>query len=330
MEGDLLNDRLVQWGDRLVASKKLPSIATQVWHQGTKVHTSLCGFSDVEAGKRLTGDELYVMASCTKIATSIAALQLYERGLFELHDHVSRYIPSFHHPPQVLNAQGTLEDARSRITMLHLFTHTSGLTYPFMTRTAHGDINLVAAKYTEEKVYGGKDLEEVVNKLATMPLVSHPGEDWNYGMSIDVLGRVVEVISGQTIDVYLKENIFVPLRMNDTCFLQRLDPAMESRLHKGYAVLPDDASALVKTYHNGQMFGLPDPFTDLLNLGRPNGDMRQGFMEPGGGLVSTLDDFGRFAQCLCNGGSLDGQRVLGSRTVDFMAMDHLPRSCRWG
>ena len=229
---------------------------------------------------------------------------------------------------QVMDSEGKLEDAHSPITMLNLFTHTSGLTYPFMTALCTGAPNPVASRYMKEKIYGSKDLEEVVEKLATMPLVNHPGEWWNYGMGIDVLGRVVEVLSGCPLDVYFEENIFAPLRMQDTHFMQRLEPSMEGRLHKGYAMLPDDPSISPATYNDGEIIALPNVFADFLNLGRPNGDLRQGFLEPGGGLVSSLDDWGRFAQCLCNGGSLDGQRILGSRTIEFLSMNHLPRECK--
>jgi CubicO group peptidase (beta-lactamase class C family) len=230
-------------------------------------------------------------------------MMLYEEGAFELKDPVARFIPSFANTKVYRSGSAqnpVLEPQVEPMRIWHLLTHTSGLTYGFHHATP------VDAMYRaggfEWGNPPGEDLEQICERFAGFPLLFQPGSEWNYGVSTDVLGRVVEVASGQTLDAFLQARIFDPLGMNDTAFVAKdLD-----RLAALYIPMPGTLQAT-------RMDAMGDA-----------AKTKPAYLSGGGGLVSSATDYHRFATMLLNGGELDGVRLLGSRTVEYMAQNHLP------
>ena len=274
---------------------RLPGWLVLIARDERIVHLSTYGRRDVEADLPVELDTRWRIYSMTKPITSVAAMSLYEEGAFELKDPVSRFLPAFA-DVRVHGAGPAAEPVR----IWHLLTHTSGLTYGF--HRAHP----VDELYRE----AGFDLQSPAMDLATacdtwaaLPLLFEPGSEWNYGVSTDVLGRLVEVLTGMPLDVALRQRVLDPLGMDDTSF----------------HVAGDDAlSKLAALYAPGG--GAPARI-DLL------GDEIKApptFLSGGGGLASTAADYHRFATMLLRGGELDGVRILSPRTVAFMARNHLP------
>jgi CubicO group peptidase (beta-lactamase class C family) len=315
----ILASRIENWADSYVADGSLPCVATAVSVNNEVIYEGRSGWKDEQSGTKLTGNETFAMASCTKVVTAVAAMQLYEQGLWSLDDPISKFIPSFAQMPGVIkpkngayinDGEHEIEPLSRPVTMRDVLTHTSGVTYSFMTVLSSGAINLAAPLHNTHKVDAAKSLEEMVDILATIPLVHQPGASWNYSMGIDIVGRVVEVISGQTLDVYFDEHIFQPLGMTSTAFAQRLTDDMKQRAVTGF----------VWGGKRGAKF--PMPAENMLTAGEA--------LNPGGGLYSTLEDFLLFAQMLANRGMGKNGRVLGSRTVEFMSQNHLPEGCARG
>ena len=269
------------------------------------VHSSGRGFRDREAGAALSPDAIWRVFSMTKPITSVAAMMLWEEGAFELKDPVSRFIPEFA-AQQVWRGGSSnrpdLEPAARPMEMWHLMTHTSGLTYGFMY--AHPLDELYRRAGFEWGVPHNTDLAGVCARVAGLPLLFQPGTEWNYSMSIDVLGRVVEVISGQTLDEFFRTRIFEPLGMVDTGF--SVPEAKVDRLAALYGA------------HPGTGLAVPMAAAGAAVLQPPAAHMG------GGGLVSTMADYLRFAAMLRRGGELDGVRLLAPRTIRFMTQNHLP------
>jgi CubicO group peptidase (beta-lactamase class C family) len=284
---------------------RLPGWLLAVTRAGRVVHVSTYGQRDVEAALPVELDTVFRIYSMTKPITSVAAMMLYEEGAFELKDPVSRFIPSFADVRvyrEGSSLRAVTEPAAEPMRIWHLLTHTSGLTYGF--HYTHPVDAMYRAAGFEWASPPGMDLADCCDAWAGFPLLFQPGTEWNYGVSTDVLGRVVEVISGQSLDRFFDERIFTPLGMDDTAFF------VDER----------DAERLAALY-------MPDPATgratrlDLLgDLARKRPRAHMG----GGGLVSTAADYHRFTQMLLNEGELDGVRLLGSRTVRYMTENHLP------
>jgi len=290
---------------RYVDDGRLPGWLVSVARHGKIAHLSTAGHRDVESALPVELDTIWRIYSMTKPLTAVAALTLWEQGGFELKDPVSRYIPAFAETKVWRGGSSTapvLDPMTEPMQLWHLFSHTAGLTYGFMF--AHP----VDALYRKAGFEFGQpldtDLAGVVDKLAELPLLFQPGTEWSYSMGLDVLGRVIEVITGTSFDEYLRANVLEPLGMNDT----------------GWSVPETDASRLAALY-------APHPATrratrlEVMGQGAlraPKAHMG------GGGLVSTAHDYHRFAQMLVNHGSLDGVRVLAPSTVQFMASNHLP------
>ena len=282
---------------------RLPGWLLLVSRYGQVAHIASAGQRDVEAGLPIEHDTLFRIYSMTKPITSVAAMMLYEEGAFELKDPVHRYIPSYR-DARVYTQGSALRAATVPATepmrIWHLLTHTSGLTYGF--HHTHPVDAMYRAKGYEWGWPEGTDLAGACDEWASMPLLFHPGAEWNYGVSTDVLGRVVEVASGQSLDEFFQERIFGPLGMTDTGFWA------------------NDLDRLAALY-------TPNPATrqamriDVLgNAARAKPSLLSG----GGGLVSTAHDYHRFAQMLLHNGELDGVRLLGPRTVEYMTRNHLP------
>lgn len=300
-------DRLARIEDHLerqyLQKDKLPGTLTLVARRGKVAYLKAQGLMDVERNKPVARDTLFRIYSMTKPITSIAMMQLYEQGYFLLSDPVHKYIPSWKnlrvYQSGVYPNFMTSRPERD-MTIRDLMTHMSGLTYGFMNRT-----NIDAA-YRELKLDGSRslNLELLVETLGTLPLEFSPGTAWNYSVATDVLGYLVQVLSGKPLDAYFHEHIFAPLNMVDTGF------------KVGAAKL--DRFAACYQYQPGDRYVLQDDPQDSYFAGE------SAFLSGGGGLVSTVDDYYNFAQALANGGVLEGERIIGRRTLEFMRMNHLP------
>ena len=289
---------------RYVDDGRLPGWLVLVARDGQIAHLSTYGRRDVEHGLPIETDTVFRIYSMTKPITSVAAMMLYEEGAFELKDPVSRFIPSFA-DLRVYAAGSALkpetEPATEPMRMWHLLTHTSGLTYGFH-HTHPVDAIYRAAGY-EWGSPPGVDLARACDTWASLPLVFQPGAEWNYGVSTDVLGRVVEVIAGQTLDQFFRQRIFEPLGMNETSF----------------SVGAADVDRLAALYIPG-----PEGKATRMDLFGDQAKSPPELLSGGGGLVSTAADYHRFTQMLLRGGELDGVRLLGTRTLDYMTDNHLP------
>ena len=297
--------RLDCYLDAYVAAGRQKGSLIAITRHGKVAHLSLRGHRDDAAGLPVGVDTIWRIYSMTKPITSVAAMMLYEEGKLSLFDPVAKFIPSFENLR--VYRQGSVATmisvpASEPMLIWHLMTHTSGLTYDFyfnhpvdeMYRNA-GFGTPVAAEYT---------LAEACDRWAAIPLLFEPGTEWNYSVSTDVVGRVVEVASGQSLDHVFATRIFEPLGMHDT----------------GFSVRAENRDRLTRLY-------APDPSTRQAiaapNLERHPVDHPK-MLSGGGGLLSTAADYQRFTQMLIRRGELDGVRLLAPRTVDLMAANHLP------
>jgi CubicO group peptidase (beta-lactamase class C family) len=289
---------------RYVDDGRLAGWTIAVSRRGRVAHLSHYGLADLEERRPVADDTIWRIYSMSKPITSVAALMLYERGALELTDPVSRYIPAFAdmrvYQGGSAASPGTVP-ATEPVRIWHLLTHTAGLTYGW--HHAHAVDEIYRAKGFEFGSPHGLDLAGACEVWAQVPLLFQPGTEWNYSVATDVLGRVVEVASGQSLDAFFAEHVFRPLGMNDT----------------GFSVPEDDVERLAALYG-------PNPAGGLLR-NRSMGDAATRapkFLSGGGGLVSTAGDYHRFTRMLARGGELDGARLLGPRTVAYMTRNHLP------
>jgi CubicO group peptidase (beta-lactamase class C family) len=289
---------------RYVDDGRLPGWLVLVSRRGRIVHLATCGRRDLEADLPVETGTRFRIYSMTKPVTAVAAMQLYEQGAFALKDPVSAFIPSFADLAVYRDGPASnprTEPATRPLLLWHLLTHTAGLTYGF--HHAHPVDELYRAAGFEWAPPEGRDLAACCEDWAGLPLLFEPGSEWNYSVASDVLGRVVEVVSGQPLDRYFDEHVFGPLGMADT----------------GFWVEGEAAGDLAALYVAGPQ-GRPARFDELGRRALRRPDCPDG----GGGLVSTAADYHRFTQALLRGGELDGARLLGSRTLAYMARNHLP------
>ncbi len=291
-----------------IADGQLAGGVMLVLRDGKAVHLRPYGLRDREAGTPMTTDTIFRIASMTKAVTTVAVMMLYEEGRFLLDDPLHRYIPAFEHMQvAVANPEGSdppfrLEPARRPITIHHLLTHRAGLTYGNGVARSRYEAAGLTGWYFADRA---EPIGAAIERLATLPLHAHPGEAWQYGYSTDVLGYLVEVVSGMPLDRFFRERIFEPLGMTDTHFF--LPPEKADRLANVYGLRDGE---LVLEESNAT--------TDYLN------GPRQCF-SGGAGLLSTTTDYGRFLQMLLNGGELDGVRLLSPKTVELMRSIAVPR-----
>lgn len=274
-----------------------------VYHKGI-------GYDDRDAKTPMRRDAIFRIASQTKAITSVAVMTLFEEGKFLLDDPISKYIPSFKEP-QILDkfnetdSSYTTRPAKREVTIRDLLTHTSGISYPMI-----GGKEMVAI-YAKNDIPSGigtpqKKLSEAIIKLGKMPLVHEPGEKFTYGLNVDVLGYLVEVLSGKSLDVFFKERIFEPLGMKDTYFY--LPPQKRDRLVKLYS---EDENGKMIVAENRPGFDNDYPKAD-------------GVFYPGGaGLASTAYDYAVFLQMLLNGGQYNGKRILSPAVVNLMIQNQI-------
>ncbi len=302
-----LDRRLARWVD----DGQLPGFLVTVARHGKLVHIGRGGLRDMEAGLPVEDDTRWRIFSMTKPITSVAAMMLYEEGAFELTDPISKWLPEFAETRVYVagSAQKPVTVPQIEpIRVWHLLTHTSGLSYGF--HHAHPVDAIYRAMGHEWGTPRGADSAEVCRQWAAAPLVFQPGSEWNYGVSTDVLGRLVEVLSGQTLDEFFAARIFAPLGMRDTSFGLRPedDPASLARLYLATPGKPGGPSS-----------GMT--FSEAMDRGAHR---KAAFLSGGGGLVSTAGDYLRFMEMLRRGGSYDGGRLLSPRTIALMASNHLP------
>ncbi len=295
---------------RYVDDGRLPGWLVAVARHGQLGHVATYGQRDVEAGLPVETDTIWRIYSMTKPVTAVAALALWERGGFELNDPVRWYLPSFARLRVWRGGSAVrpeTEPVTEELRMWHLFTHTSGLTYGFMQ--SHPVDALYRKAGFEWGVPTGVDLAGVCELLADLPLVFQPGTEWNYGMSTDVLGMVVQSITGEPFADFVQREVLDPLGMADTTWW--VDEAHADRLAALY--IPNPA-----TQHPAKRVALRYDAMGGAALSAPSATMG------GGGLCSTAGDYVRFAEMLRGRGVLEGRRVLAPSTVDFMASNHLP------
>ncbi len=283
---------------------KLAGFVTLVARKGQVAHLAAHGVMDIESARPMQTDSIFRIYSMTKPITSVAAMMLYEEGRFQLDDPISRYLPAFAGAKVYTGGSARKPEtvaAERPVSFRDLFTHTSGLTYGFMGTSP------VDAMYRLNELDGGAtelSTAEFMNRLAEMPLQFHPGTRWNYSMSTDVLGHLVEVISRQSLDEFFRTRIFEPLGMPDTGFT--VPAAKVDRFTANYSKRKDT-----------NLFVADAPKTSRYLKARK-------FLSGGGGLVSTAADYLRFCSMLQNKGELDGVRLLGRKTVEYMTLNHLP------
>jgi CubicO group peptidase (beta-lactamase class C family) len=294
---------------RYVDKGLVPGVVTLVARRGRVVYFDALGYRDVESKAPMTTDTIFRIASMTKPIASVALMMLYEEGYFLLSDPIAKFLPEFANmkvaqvapPAETGGAPYKLVPATRPITFKHVLTHTAGFpnAYRGITREEY------AKNYTRKNT--SETMTDVVKRLATMPLNFNPGDAWEYGPATDVVGRLVEVISGMTLDEYFQKKIFAPLKMTDTHFY--LPAAKLNRFAANYE--PDK--------NNSNKIKLVES---------PNAESRwikepHNYFSGAGGLLSTATDYVRFHQMMLGGGELDGVRILGRKTVELMTTNHI-------
>jgi CubicO group peptidase (beta-lactamase class C family) len=289
-------------------------INTLIARRGKVVHAGEFGWRDKEAGSPMTADTIFRLYSMTKPIVCVALMTLLEEARFTLIDPLAKYIPAFG-TVKVMEADGSLVAPVRPILIRDLMTHMSGLSYHFVEESGVGKM------YNEAKLFDAQcSLEAGIEDLARFPLAFQPGSRWRYSVGIDVAARVIEVISGRPLGVFLRERLFEPLEMADTAF--GVAPEKRGRLAAMYG-RPD---VLVPGPTMGSEFAAwMNGVNDRIDVSKSYPvDSPDVFVRGGHGLFSTIGDYFRFAQMLANGGELDGERILGRKTLELMHLNHVP------
>jgi CubicO group peptidase (beta-lactamase class C family) len=290
-------DRLNRHFDGYVDDGRLAGYLLSIARHGEVAHLRTYGLADREAGRAVDARTVWRLHSMTKVVTAVAVLMLYENGQLQLTDPIERFLPAFAEPRVYVDAD-TTRPANGPIRVWQLLSHTSGLSYPLF------DANPVDALYRAAGLGStseGSSLTEVVDRYGSLPLLFDPGTRWYYSVASLILGRLIEVVSGQELDAFLAERIFGPLGMPDTGFTLAKD-----QLHRAAAMYGPDAA--------GQAVPIPSPSMA----------QRPSVLSGSGGLVSSAADFHRFIEMLRQRGEHDGVRLLAPRTVDLLAGNHVP------
>ena len=296
-------DRIGPWMRGYVDDGRLPCAMTLVARHGEIAWFDFCGSADVERGLDLREDTIFRIYSMTKPVTAVAVMMLYEEGRFQMDTPLASFLPEFADMEVHVSGEGArlkTEPASGPITIAQLLTHTSGLTYGFL------DEGPVGAIYRDRQLDfhpHRRSLVETVEDLATVPLAHQPGARWNYGVSFDVLGRLVEAVSGLPFDRFCEERIFSPLGMTDTSF-----------------AVPDEKLDRFAALYQADGKG---GFSLIENAERTGYGSRVKLQSGGGGLMSTMSDYFRFTECLRRGGMLGSARLLGRKTVAYMTSNQI-------
>ncbi|MFT6086266.1 MAG: CubicO group peptidase (beta-lactamase class C family) [Glaciecola sp.] len=280
---------------------KLAGIMTLVSRNNQAVHFAAQGMQDIAAGKPMQRDTIFRIYSMSKPITAVAALTLWEQGKFHMNDPIAMYLPELANLKVYVSGNGEnmlVEDAKSPVRIIDLFTHTAGFSYGF----SGSEVDKI---YRASPMMQGKATREnVLSELAKIPLNHQPGTQWNYGVNTDVIGFLVEKLTGMKLGEYVKQQILDPLNMQDTGFYVPAEKA--HRLSQIYSNNKEGKTAIMET----------EPLGDFLT----DPEIHNG----GGGMVSTMDDYLTFARMLINSGEVNGVRILGRKTVEYMRSNHLP------
>lgn len=296
-------ERLDEQMHEFVDNGQLSAVHSAIIRKGKLVHWDTYGHEDVDSADPLKDNTIWRIYSMTKPIVSVAAMMLYEQGHFQLNDPLHKYIPEM----KDLNVHvggGKVEKAKRSIRIVDIFRHTSGIGYGW------------SGGYVDS-LYAGTDrrsmetIEGLVKGLSKLPLYSEPGDHWRYGLSTDVLGYLVEVLSGQPLDEYLQEHIFTPLMMTDTHF--EIPDSKDDRFITNYTT--DRETGKLKVIDAPSF----SPYCKEVT-----------FFSGGGGLASTAEDYLRFCQMLIRGGELEGERLLSPKTIELMTQDHSAHSAHHG
>jgi len=292
-----INDKMQEYIDE----GKLAGIVTLISRNNQTVHFSAQGMQDKAVGKPMQRDTIFRIYSMSKPITAVAALRLWEQGKFHMNDPIAKYLPELENLKVYVSGSGEnmlLEDAKSPVRIIDLFTHTAGFSYGFSGSE-------VDKLYRSSAMIQGKTTREnVLSELAKLPLNHQPGTQWNYGVNTDVIGFLVEKLSGMKLGDYVKQEILGPLNMHDT----------------GFYVPAEKAHRLSAIYHNDKEGKMAILENESLGDFLSDPAIHNG----GGGMVSTMDDYLTFARMLLNNGEVNGVRILGRKTVEYMRTNHLP------
>ena len=314
MSGSRL-ERIAPVMESYVGERGVAGISTMISRRGEIVHAEQFGFQDTEAGTPMAPDTIFRIYSMTKPIVSTALMLLHEEGAFQLENPVAQYLPAFG-ATKVSADDGTLVDQVRPMQIRDLLSHTSGLTYDFLAD------NPVSQLYRDARIMNDatRPLDTLIDELATLPLAFQPGTRWHYSVGIDVAARLIEVLSGQALGDFLRARLFDPLGMGDTGF-----GVPDSQLERVSAMygLPDligenySATELMEAAFSG--------FNERIDVSATYPTSTPDVFQRGGlGLFSTTSDYMRFAQMLANGGTLDGERIVGRKTLELMHTNHLP------
>ena len=300
-------ERLSQLSERYVEQGRVPGIVHLVLRNGEIVHYEAVGQRGANDSTPMKRDDLFRIYSMTKPITSVAAMQLYEQGKFQLSDPVTKFVPELKNL-SVLNEDGTTSPSERTMTMHQLLMHTAGFSYGF-----HPLRDPIDKLYLAADLQKSTDLDAFASNLAALPLRSEPGEVYHYSVAVDITGLIVQRLSGLPLDEYIDRHILKPLQMNDTFFEVPSDK--RHRFVQNHIINPQTGSLVDIAY-------APAPYgyrkgvamSDYFDVSLISG---------GGGLVSTAMDYARFAEMMRRGGTLDGVRILGPKTVSFMTRNHL-------
>lgn len=287
-----------------IGNKRIPGASVMVYKDGEICFDKQYGYADVENGKKISKDTIFRLYSCTKPITATALMILFERGELDLEYPLHRYIPAYKNM-KIVDEQGNLTDCNTDITIRDLLNMTSGLVYPggWFEAGRHAE-PLFEEIISKLDTPDALTTQEIARRMAELPLFFEPGKMWNYGTSADVLGAVIEIISGMKLSDFMKKEIFEPLKMKDTGFYVKSEKW--DRFSKLYMPTEDGISL-----YEGNHLGITDYKAP------------PAFESGGAGLVSTVDDYMRFTRMLLNGGELDGVRILSENTVAFMTQDQM-------
>ncbi len=300
-----------------VANKKLPGASGLIMRHGKVAYQETWGMADMEAGTPMKMDTIHRIYSMTKPITGVALMMLYEEGKFQLNDPIAKFMPEFakmtvgvdERNPNTGRVDFTTVPAKRMITVRDLLRHTAGFTYGVFGETS------VDQAYRKAGILSDLTLKDFASNLAKQPLQYEPGTRWHYSVSVDLQGRLVEVLSGKPFDQFLQERIFTPLGMVDTGFT--VPASKKNRFARLYT--PTKAGSIepitLCTTREDCLAKFPNAAPSMLE--------QQGMLSGGGGLVSTAYDYLRFCQMMLNKGTFEGQRLLSRKTVELMSSDNL-------
>jgi CubicO group peptidase (beta-lactamase class C family) len=288
-----------------------PNAVTFVARRGQIVHFKAFGYSNLANKTPLKTDDIFRIASQTKAITTATLMTLYEEGRFLLEDPISKYITAFKNTQVLVNQDSktlilTTRPPKREITIRDLLTHTAGIPYEHPLE-ARSELSVPYFCSTDKVI-----LADVVNKIAARPLLSDPGEKFVYGLNTDVIGRLIEVLSGQPFDVCMQKRVLEPLGMTDTYFYLPANKA--NRLVELYSKEKQSDKLTVHTNHAYRQFAVSGAKTYFLG---------------GAGLVSTIEDYAKYCQMILNGGTLNGKRILGRKTIEMMSRNQIGDSNVW-